>query len=280
MVLRSWGLNCMQHEPVAEEKKPAMSRSEWIFNTAIYGGIAALGTFIATIPTTYWAKYGGGAKYFSGASKWLVKKGASPQTAEQIMMTTATMQGGNIMVFPVKWAEDHKVELVKGIADMLGEKVDVAALQAEDKQTWSSIVKARLLAWSAVFVSFKTAQDTFKEKFAAFENAFAKHVVCKPLGFSAAKDGKAFRYGKIAAIDVFSTAAASVLLYLGSRVFAAWERKHLEEQCPTFQTTSTPDNAAETIVTPSKTFATKPPEKDFATAALASRTNENLQLGA
>ena len=117
-----------------ENKAPPISRSEKIFDWLVYGGIAGVGTFIATIPTTYWAKYGGGAKYFDASSKWLVKKGLSEQSAEQAVMTSALMQGGNLALIPVKWAEDNKVALVKKFGDVIGEKVDTVALEAEDKQ--------------------------------------------------------------------------------------------------------------------------------------------------
>ncbi len=71
-----------------------------------------------------------------------------------------------------------------------------------------------------------------EDKFAAFNDAFAEHVVCKPFGKSThvnvngiMEETKAFRYGKIAALDVFATTAAATLLYIGSRIFADRQSK-------------------------------------------------------
>lgn len=207
-----------------EEKKPKLSRGEKLFNWLVYGGIAGVATFIATIPAGYWAKYGGGAKFFKSFGKGLEKLGVSARSAEDAAMTTGLMQGGNLMILPVKWAEDNKVELIKKIDHVLGDKTDVDALEKEDKQSWGSIIKARLAAWAAVFSGFKLAGMTIgNEKFAAFEESFAKHIVCKPFGKAthiAGEETKMFRIGKIAALDVFATAAASILLYAGSRFFA------------------------------------------------------------
>ena len=68
-----------------------------------------------------------------------------------------------------------------------------------------------------------------KNTFSAFKDKFATHIVCKPLGKPTHFPGMAktvenetrlFRYGRIAAIDVFATAAASTILYIGSHFFA------------------------------------------------------------
>ncbi|MDX1974230.1 MAG: hypothetical protein SFT92_00995 [Rickettsiales bacterium] len=191
----------------------AVSRREKIFNWLTYGGIAGLGTFLVTIPTTYWAKYGGGANLFKAAAKELERTGFHPETAEQIVTTTALMQGGNITLFPVKFMEDHKAEIIGK---------DPA--KEQNKQDWTSLIKARLVAWGAVFASFKgVAKLIGGDKLTAFEEKFAKHVVCDPLGKAthiAGAETKLYRYGKIAALDVFATVAASTLLYMGSRLFA------------------------------------------------------------
>jgi len=207
-----------------EKTGSKVSLGEKIFDWMTYGGIAGVGTFLITIPITYWAKYGKGAAHFHKTAQNLEKMGMSATSADQAVMTTALMQGGNLALFPVKWAEDNKVAIVKTINDTLGEKTDIAALEAEDRQTWGSIIKARMVAWLAVFTSFKASAAVIGgDKFAAFEESFARSVVCKPFGKATHVNGaetKAFRYGKIAALDLFATAAASALLYAGSRFFA------------------------------------------------------------
>lgn len=272
--------------PVEDSKRPPASRGERIFDWLVYGGIAGIGVFLATIPTTYWAKYGGGAKYFKRGSHKLESLGLSAKTAEDMMMSTALMQGGNLAVFPVKWAEDNKVAMVTKINDMIGEKTDIAALENEDRQTWGSILKARVAAWLTVFTGFKIVGHTVGSgKLAAFEESFAKNV-CGMLGKATHMHGqetKIFRHGKIAALDVFATAASSTLLYVGSRVFAHWERQRTEAVCanaaPDIPAHSEND-AMPTSQAAQKILASKAPAKDFASAALASRTGELLQLGA
>jgi hypothetical protein len=210
-------------QTVPDEQIKPKSRGERLFDWLVYGGIGGVGTFIITIPIAFWAKYGRGAERFEQTTEWMIKKGLSEQRAEQVMNASATMQGGNVMVFPIKWAEDNKVALVTKLNDMLGEKTDVAALKSEDKQTWGSIVKARMLAWVTVFTGFEIAANTLGGKsLDNFEKGFAK-IACDTLGKEThigGKETRAFKYGRIAALDVFATAAASVLLYFGSRFFA------------------------------------------------------------
>ena len=238
----------LQAEPVdtkvidAEIKaeKSSTSKGEKLFDWLTYGGIAGVGTFLVTIPIAYWAKYGGGGKYFAKSTQFLQKQGFSEHTAEQFMMTTATMQGGNVTVIPVKLMENHKPELVEKFNKMLGDKSVDASVEEDPKQTWNSLIKSRVAAWLAVFTGFKMGGALFgNEKFAVFENSFAEHIVCKPLGRPthipglakiAENETKLFRYGKIAAIDVFATTAATILLYMGSRFFAKkndkWHAQH------------------------------------------------------
>ena len=208
----------------SDKKASATSKSEQIFDWLTYGGVAAVGGFILTIPVAYIAKHGWGAKYFASISKAVSKIGLSEKTAEQAVMTTALMQGGNIALLPVKWAEDNKIACIETIDNFTGDKTDVEALKKEDKQTWGSIIKARLVAWGVVFSSLTAAVHVLGEKkIADFENGFAKNIVCKPLGKPTHIGGKEsfhFKVGKISALDVFATAAATALFYVGSRFFA------------------------------------------------------------
>ncbi len=217
-------------EAETKAEKTSSSKGERLFDWLTYGGIAGLGTFALTIPIAYWAKYGGGAKAFVDAGKRLERMGMNESTAEHFMMTTATMQGGNVTIIPVKLMENHKPELVDKFNKMLGDKSEDASVENDPKQTWTSLIKARLLlAWLPVFVSFKaTGMMIGEEKFGAFQNSFAESVcnfLKRPthtpgLEKIVANETKIFRYGKIAALDVFATVAATSLLYIGSRFFA------------------------------------------------------------
>jgi hypothetical protein len=155
-------------------------------------------------------------------------------------MTSVLMVPGNLGLIPIKAMENNKPELVEKFNKMLGDKSADASVENDSKQTWGSLVKSRLAAWLAVFTGFRVAATVIgNEKFGQFENSFSENIVCKTLGKPthipgmekiAANETKLFRYGKIAALDVFATAAATILLYMGTRFFAKpnpqWHAKH------------------------------------------------------
>ncbi|NBX04215.1 MAG: hypothetical protein EBR02_09215 [Alphaproteobacteria bacterium] len=81
------------------------------------------------------------------------------------------------------------------------------------------------MAFGIVLGSIKGAVALLgKEKFAKFEEDFAKKVVCKPLKLPThlpnGVETKAFRYGRLTAMDIFATAASASILYIASRFFA------------------------------------------------------------
>ncbi len=242
-------------EPAAKEQskeqpqcKPVVSYSERIFDLLVYGGIGFVGVFLASIPIAYKAKYGNWAAHFKSATEWLSKKGMNAKTAEQTLITTALMQGGNLGILPIKIAEDNKIESVEKISKIIGEDVDLETIKQQEKQTWNSIIKARIAAWIAVFSGFKIGSYLIGEKnFAEFENSTARYV-CKIFDKKthiAGKETVAFKYGKIAALDIFATAAASILLYVGSKFFA--KQKAAKQQKSTEQVSTAENNAAAII---------------------------------
>lgn len=270
-------------------EKTSSSKGERLFDWITYGGIAGLGTFVLTIPIAYWAKYGGGAKHFINGGKRLQNLGLGEHTAEHAMMTTATMQGGNVTIIPVKIMENYKPQLVEKFNKLLGDKSEDASIENDPKQTWGSLVKARIfLAWLPVFASFKaTGMLIGEDKFAAFQNNFSKGV-CDILGKSthfpgmakiAANETKLFRYGKIGALDLFATAAASTLLYIGSRFFAKknehWHAQH------THIPPQTPSHEPETPA-PALHAAIAPRPRSFADSLAAQKAavEPSLTLGA
>jgi len=224
----------------AKAAKTSSSKGERLFDWLTYGGIGFLGVFAAGIPIGYWGKYGKGAGMFHSGAKSLEKLGMSAKSAEDAMMTSVLMQPGNIALLPIKLMENNKPHLVDKFNDMLGEKSSDASVEKDPQQTWGSLIKSRLAAWLAVYAGFRGGAMMFGgENFAKFENKFAEYIVCNPLGKPthipgmekiAANETKLFRYGKIASLDVFATAAATILLYVGSRFFAKrndqWEAKH------------------------------------------------------
>ena len=143
-------------------------------------------------------------------------------------MTTALMQGGNLMIPPVKWMENNKPRLVDGLNHTLGEQDGLEEVKQEPRQTWGSLIKSRFVAWAAVFTSLRgaswaTDKVIGKGAFGKFEDGFSKYVVCKPLRRPTHIEGKEttlFRVGKIASIDLFATIGSAALLFVASRIFS------------------------------------------------------------
>lgn len=281
----------METEKEQSQNKKRVSRGEKLFNWLTYGGIAGVGTFIATVPLAFWTKYGKGAKMFENISHKMHMSGISEHTTEQIMTTTALMQGGNVMLFPVKYAEDHKAEIVGKINAALGEDENCAKPEVHDKQTWGSIVKARAVAWGVTFGSFYTAAKLLGgERIEQFKGRFSEKL-CKVLGKAVehqGKETKSFKYGKIAAEDVFATIASAGLLFIGSRVFSRWnkQKKHMkhenEDERPVVPSSiavvSDTDVSDHSSSVASRIIASHKPESGFA-ASLSQRATEAAQLG-
>jgi hypothetical protein len=230
----------------AEKTKPKLttSKGEWAFDMATYYGIGGIITFAAGIPLGYWSKYGGGAEKFAKAGKHLEKLGLSPANAVHTLMAIVLWMPGTAALLPIKLLEDKKPELVAKLNKMLGDKSEDISVHEEPKQTWGSLFIGRIAAAIAVLTGFTGAgQIMGNDKFEAFERKFSEHIVCKPLGYKThvpliekgiqvmenglpkMVESKAFRYGKIAALDLFATAAAATLLYIGSKIIAGYHTK-------------------------------------------------------
>ena len=234
---------------VAAEKdalKTHISKGEKLFNWITYAGVAGLGTFLATIPVTYWIKYKDGSKTLEKGTDFLIHQGMSRAAATDAMMTTATMQGGNLTIIPVKIMENYKPAIVEKFNDMLGDKSGDASIDNEPRQSWGSLIKSRLTAWVPVFAGFRgTAMLLGNDKLQKFEKKFAENIFCKPFGQPTHIEGLAkieknetaiFRYGRMAALDIFATTAATTILFAASRMFAknnpVWKARDLPPQNP------------------------------------------------
>lgn len=210
------------------QEKPPVSRGERTFNMMTYGGVAGIATFLLSLPIGYWVRYSkGGQEAIKWTAGHVKKVGISEAAAADAVMSTALMQGGNLMLWPIKKLEDKKPELVAKFnagAKHPDTQAEDTAAEAELKQTWGSLLKSRfLLAWTPVFLSLRAATTLGGTKgFSMFEEGFAKHVVCDPVGHPTHVNGQEtllYKYGRIGAIDVFATIACASLLYAGTRIF-------------------------------------------------------------
>jgi hypothetical protein len=273
---------------VPPEKK--MSKGERLFDVAIYTGIAGIGVFAASLPLTYWSKYGKGISTYNWAKSFLKKKGVSESAAEQIYNTTVLGLAGNAAVIPIKIIEDRKPEIVTKLNEALGDTTGDMSVENEPKQTWGSLVKSRVAAYAAVWTTFQGAVSMFGAKaFGKFEDDFAKHIVCDPLGKPTHINGqetKLFRYGKIGALDVFATAGAAGLLYVGSRFFAKgnedkWDNHpdNEKESAPVPAIAAAPNTEAASIVQSTNDKASHFTDKHTKPSSYAERATQSQDAG-
>ncbi len=227
-------------EPYAREK----SKGERVFDRAVYVGLAGVGTFIATLYMSNKFKNGEwlGARYaraVDGLQRFFQKMlpgGASRKMAEETIQTTSLMMGGNAMLLPIGMAEHYKTPIVEGLNVALGDKTPSEQIEKAPRQTWLSLIEGRVLAWGAVFSALITARFAFPKSFEMYCDEFASrtHQVVqwfkrKPaLGEEAMKHTASYRLGGIAALDVFATAAAATLLYIGGHFFARRQEERKE----------------------------------------------------
>ena len=234
--------------------KPAKSKGEKLFDKITYVGIAGIGTFHTTVVLTDELKFGklkwiheGVAKGIEGAANFIAPRGDHKQLAEDAAMTTSLMMGGNLMLLPIGYAEQHKVQFVDGLNAAMDDKTPKEAIEKAPKQTWMSLLKSRCLAWAAVFTTFKVLGHYYGATMKSFESQTGD-LLCHIMGNrpthrmeTVVKDGietlervetKTYRYGNIGALDMFATIGAATLLYLGGHFFARKQelKKELREE--------------------------------------------------
>lgn len=221
------------------ETHETKSKGEKLFNRFVYGGLAGVGTFFVTLFAAYELVHGRGRNFYNSSVKGLSKY-IGEKAANIAVQTTVLMQGGNLMVLPVLWLENRKVKIVSGLNVMLGDKTPPEAVEQSPKQTATSLAEGRALAWGAVFVPLLTAYLTFEKTYTTFVDEFAQKVYRVAEKFNWNKPGipmansKAYRFGTLGAIDVFATAAAATLLYIGGHFFARkQEERHMRKELRT-----------------------------------------------
>jgi hypothetical protein len=220
------------------EPKKHLSKGDTLFDRLVYTGLNNILTFVLSLGIAYGLKHGfkktgagnpASNAWFEKASKTLgegldkISTGLG-KNAPRIMMTSALGVGGTLMIAPIKFLEDRRTQLVDRLNKMVGDTTDPAQLKEAPKQTWGSLILGRVAAWSVVFASLTGAEKLLgADRFTRFSDSFAEHVVAKPLGKSIKIHGKEtaqFRLGNIAAIDLFATIAATLVLEISSKFFA------------------------------------------------------------
>jgi hypothetical protein len=236
------------------------SKGEKLFDWLVYGVLGTLVTFLLTLPIGYKIRYGGGEARMAAG---LEKIGIRGNFARDVLKTTTLSHGGNLMILPIAYAEAHHTQIVDGLNKMTLDPTPVSEIQAKPKPTLGNLVAARATAWVAVFVSFFGLSKPFKSTFEAFEvdtgnllyNKFGKPKTESGIAKMIPKEEtRSFRYGRLAAQDIFATIAAGTLLYMGSHFFA---RKQKEKSDRKQETRDTADHAVREFSTMPQAQPTK-----------------------
>lgn len=159
--------------------------------------------------------------------------------------TMVLFHGGNIFAPVMKWMENGKEDISNYFNRRYGKpgEVEIAHERLKDmpKQDWGDVLKGRIAAWLIVFTSFVTIDsaigkdkktglywfDKYEEGFGRWLAGFTKEG--KKIGIkmpvsqelSVLQDAnKTYRFGKIAALDVYATTAAIFIWNAISRMSA------------------------------------------------------------
>ena len=216
-----------------------ITHGQKLFNWGVYVGVNGVGNFLLTIPFAYWGLHGGGSKYFKRAGSEVQKLGMSPAHAKEMVEMLGTSLGGWAMLAPVYIAENYRKPAVEWLNQRFGSEEDKhTVVHQPPKQTVGSLLIGRASAMALVWGAFRTAGEFVPEQFERFQKNVATRlckVFNKPTVDALGNETKAFHYGHMAALDVFATASATVLLYSISRAAAKnreVRRERKEERRP------------------------------------------------
>ncbi len=162
--------------------------------------------------------------------------------------------GGNFFVPVIKWLENGRESISNFFNRAIGkpgeEKIAHERLKDLPKQNWMDVIKGRVMAWLTVFSSLTVIDSiagkdkTGRSNFAKYEDTFSRKLVCTLPGVGAEakqiaalplsekvpmqleKNG-VYRFGKVAALDLFATSAAIVVWNIISRLSA---KKRVDKQ--------------------------------------------------
>ncbi len=207
------------------------SKGEKIFDWTVYGLMNYAGTFLLTMPLAYFIKHGAGKNWYDkidrGAEELGLHKGFGGNIVKALQSTFITFWGGNVMLVPVRLAENFKVGIVTKLNEWLGDKTDPSQIQEAPKQTWGTLIGGRLVAFFMTFSMMFAADMMIGKYFQQLQelggNLFKRFA--KPKNAQ-----KAYHYGEIAALDSFATVASTALLYVTSHFFAQKREEKIERK--------------------------------------------------
>ncbi len=229
----------------APDKKKHRTTGNIIYDFGVFGSAAWLGVSAMSAITANEAMNGSNKNFnwlrslhknvTSGLTKFFSKtilKNASPETlhgtAGNMSMIFILGMGGNTMVAPIKWLEDHRQSNAAKIDNLLGTTPpDKDVIAKEPKQSWKSVLTGRLLSWGACFASVAAVgpklvgkvNDYFGEKGANFWMKMKPHS--NPV--------KVRKWSDLISFDLLATALTATVTWALSRSFAKKHDRNLDD---------------------------------------------------
>lgn len=171
----------------------------------------------------------------------------TPQArGENTLLMITLISGGTLLIWPMKWLEDHKIGLVKKANHLVdkfrGNTLSPEGVRARDaeveqhiacqpRQSWPSFLAARTVAvLSSIGVgSFVVGAQRNKEWMNASERMFTGTVL--PEGTKTPAHGVR-NYARLLSVETYSCLISSVVLEVASKLFARRSSKpHDPELC-------------------------------------------------
>lgn len=224
--------------------------AERLFDKAVYGGISYAAQAFTGILLSYWIAHGGGKPHFDKMAGWLgpnfiskISKKTGQAAVDETrgwIVVSAMIMVGNAFLLPVKWLENRKPQIVRGINDRLNERrhargeviseeehadqqTRLAQMEKEPKQTWWSLGSGRAFGLAAVYgVLWAVAQkkNMRGENLNALGENFSVKAVQDTLDAaglkSLAKSKPVENYTRIAFYDIFYSMVSAGGLYVYS----------------------------------------------------------------
>lgn len=212
--------------PEAPHKRDILPE-EAQFDKAVYGGISYFAQAAAGIVLTRWLAYGGGKQHFDKVVEKIGEKWASTLKIATLVMV------GNSFIPPVKWLEDRKAKIIRGMHEHNVAKQEAAGhpqtpeekahdaqaladLDKEPVQSWQSLLEGRAAGLGPVFAVDAMIGNARTE---AIQNAAVTGITggLEKMGLKElAASEKLASYIRVGFLDVFYSAISAGGLYVWS----------------------------------------------------------------
>jgi hypothetical protein len=218
------------------EKLPA----EKTFDKAVYTGISYFAQGVAGIILARWLAFGKGKPHFDKMAEWLGPRMFPKKPLEKavketnaFIITTTQIAAGTAFIPPVKALEDRKPEIVRSLhekhvaskeaqgrpytdEEKAHHEQCLQALEKEPKQSWGSLMEARVASLAGVYGVLFALGNERNEKLREFvANPITKGI--EKIGFKEMAKSKTFaQYMQLSAVEVFYSAVSAGGLYVWS----------------------------------------------------------------